>query len=94
MILPELNRACSASDLESMLDFATAGWMLLLTIGSAGVLAMLTIMASALDNHIRIAEHTLECRRLRAAYLESVAKGRAGAHHPTLDSDVTILSGR
>ncbi|MBX3361192.1 MAG: hypothetical protein KF912_08095 [Phycisphaeraceae bacterium] len=77
-----------------MIDFATAGWMLLLTIGSAGILGMLTIMASALDNHIRIAEHTQECRRIRAAYLESVAKGRAGANHAPIDSDVTLLSAR
>lgn len=74
-----------------MLDFAPAGWMLLLTIGSAGILGMLTIMASALDNHFRVAEHTRECRRLRAAYLESVAKGRSAANQASLDSDVTIL---
>lgn len=67
-------------------------WLVLGTIAASGILAMLHVMASAIDNEKRIREHRRECIRIRSAYLASTSRVRAAADDSP-DSDVIILGG-
>lgn len=66
-------------------------WLVLGTIAASGIVAMLHVMASAMENERRIREHRRECVRIRSAYLESSAKVRAACQSP--DSDVIVVGG-